>query len=128
MQPGKFPALVAPDESSNILVTSKRTKEKLDDFQRRGFTHCGKNPCHRRFIVHDEEIRAVSVVRVNHAITAGIQALVVVGGSTNETKVHVELGAGLIYLASLSTGSALTDPRLYFPVYVSERVEFKRVR
>ncbi len=61
-------------------------------------------------------------------VTAKIRALVVVGRSTNESEVHVESGANLIYFSSLSSSSALVDPCLHFPVYVSEWVEFKGVQ
>jgi hypothetical protein len=104
---------------------SKFSKEEAYDLQRWGFTLCEKNPCHRRFIIHNEEIRVVSIIRVDNTVTLSIRAMVIVRGHTNKTKVHVELGTGLIHFASLSACSALTDPSLHFPVYVLERVEFK---
>jgi hypothetical protein len=65
------------------------------------------------------------LIRVDDIVTLSIWALVIVRGCMNKTKVHVELGTGLIHFASLSTCSALTDPSLHFPVYVSEQVEFE---
>jgi hypothetical protein len=125
MRSGKFATLVTPDESSNIFITSKCSKEEAYDLQQWGFTLCEENPCHRRFIVHHEEIRVVSIIRVNNTVTSSIRVLVIVKGCMNKTKVHVELGTGLMHFASLSMCSALTDPSLHFPVYVSERVEFE---
>jgi hypothetical protein len=119
--------LVAPNESTEGPVAAKCAKKEAHDFHRRAFTLGKEYPRHRRFVIHDEEIWAVPVVRVDNAVAGYIWVAVIDGRCTDKAEVHVESGTGVSHLLSFSTGSTFTDPSLLFSINVTKQVEFKVV-
>jgi hypothetical protein len=74
MRSGKFPILVAPYEIANIPVTAECLKEKAHHVQRGGFTPGDEYLHHGQFVIHNEEIGAVSITRVDDAVVVDIWA------------------------------------------------------
>jgi hypothetical protein len=74
MRSGNFPTLVAPYESANIPVTAECLKEEAHNVQRGGFTPGEEYPRHGQFVIHNEEIGAISIISVDDMVTVDIGA------------------------------------------------------
>jgi hypothetical protein len=61
-------------------------------------------------------------------VMVDIWTAIVDQGSLNKSEVHVEPNADLVNFLSDPSGSTFTDPSLFLPVDISERVKLKTIR
>jgi hypothetical protein len=61
-------------------------------------------------------------------VTVDIRTLIVNRGGPNKPEVHVEPNADLVDFRSNPSGRTFTDPSLFLPVDVSERVKLEAIR
>jgi len=119
--------LVTPDVAAKIPIASEWEKE-AQYVQWGGFTLGEEDPRLGQFVVHDQEICAVPIIGVDDAVTVDIRTLTVDRGSPNKSEVHVEPNAGLVDFRSDSSSCTFTDPGLFLPVDVSERMKLEAIR